>query len=125
MLFPIVLLLPIAASVALYLYLARRASSELIWRSAVIIALTLTAVRVGGVWLGRYWLEETSGWLQLPGYFMALWSLPEVLLAPGLLKQHGTGAFALLCILLGAGSSAWVFSVAFAAIKTRRGHPGA
>lgn len=41
------------------------------------IAGIVTMVRIGGTWLGQHWLEETSGWLQVPGYFLVLWSFPE------------------------------------------------
>ena len=116
MLFPTVLLIPVAASIALCFYFARLSSLARIWRSAAAVALVVTAARVGGTWLGRYWLEETSGWLQLPGYFLALWSLPEVWLAPGLLKEHGIRALVLLSVLLSVGTSAWVFLVACVAI---------
>jgi hypothetical protein len=122
MLFPLLLLAPLGASVALYAYFARRSDSPTIWRRACVIAGIVTAVRIGGTWLGRYWLEETSGWLQVPGYFLALWSLPEAWLLPGgLLRRHGIEALLLLSLGLAAGSSAWVFLTACTArIRIRK-----
>jgi len=46
----------------------------------LLIGGRLTAVRLLFLWVGTYFLSETSGWLQIPGYFMLMGTFPGALL---------------------------------------------
>jgi hypothetical protein len=69
---PMALLAPIAASVGLFLWFRRLAGRRAYWLAAGGATAFVAALRIGLMALGVYFLEHTSGWLQLPGYAMAL-----------------------------------------------------
>jgi hypothetical protein len=111
-LLPLVLLVPIAASLALYAHLVRLPSPAPVWRRAGVVALVVAGARVAGIALGWYGLQATSGWLQLPAYFLVLLSWPEVHLLPGSLRRGGMEALLPLGLLVAAGSAAWSLAIA-------------
>lgn len=120
MLFPLALLVPLAASAGIYFLFRSLAGGKGYWIAAAKAAGITAAVRIGLVACGAYLLENTSGWLQLPGYAMALCGLPEMLLMPG--RIYGSAeSMAQLAALVVAGSAAWIFALASLAARGRRG----
>jgi hypothetical protein len=119
MIFPIALLIPLAASAACFLWFRRRAGGAKYWITVAKIAGMIAAGRIGVVALGAYLLENTSGWLQLPAYFMALCGLPEIYWMPRRMwgSVEGVARFAALLI---PGSAAWTFALAALAARGRR-----
>jgi hypothetical protein len=111
MIFPVVLLLPLAASAGLYLWFRSLNTGKTYWRIVVKVAAVVAATRIGLVTIGVYVLWHTSGWLQLPAYAMVLCGLPEELL---MLRRIGPSVAVLagLSALLMAGSATWVFTIA-------------
>jgi len=76
-------------------------------------------LRIALVALGAYLLENTSGWLPLPGYAMALSGLPEIYLLPQ--PEWGTvGALASMSAVIAPGTAAWTFALAAFAARGRR-----
>jgi hypothetical protein len=111
MLFPVALLIPIGATLACFLWFRNRAVKLDYWRSAARVAGIAAGLRVGLVALGAYLLENTSGWLQLPGYAMALCGLPEIYLLPQ--RTWGTaGALTSMAVVMVPGTAAWTFALA-------------
>ena len=119
MLFPLALLVPIAASVAVYLLFTSIDAGKRYWMSAAKAAAAVAALRIALVATGAYLLENTSGWLQLPAYFMALCGLPEMILLPR--PSWGkTGTMIHLSALMVAGSAAWIFALAALAARSKQ-----
>ena len=119
MLFPVVLLVPIAASVAVYFLFTGIDAGKRYWMAAAKAAAAVAALRIALVATGAYLLENTSGWLQLPAYFMALCGLPEMALLPK--PSWGKpGTMILLSALMVAGTAAWIFALAALAARTMR-----
>lgn len=119
MIFPIALLIPVAASFGCFLWFRDRAAGAKYWQTASKVAGIVAALRIGCVALGVYFLEYTSGWLQLPGYAMALCGLPELYLMPKPTwgAPEGLARLAALNVL---GSAAWTFALAGLAARARR-----
>lgn len=123
MILPLALLIPVAASICLYLSFKTLDGGRSYWITAAVVALTIGAARIILVALGVYFLERTSGWLQLPGYAMALAGLPEWVLL-GRRTGSAIPILPVLAALLLAGSAIWVFAVAglAALAKSRARH---
>jgi hypothetical protein len=82
MLFLVVLLVPIVTSVAIYHLFVRFELGRHYWVRAAKATAIIAGLRIALVSAGAYLLENTSGWLQLPAYCIALLGLPELLLFP-------------------------------------------
>ena len=117
MFFLTALVVPLAVSVGLHVWFRRLVGGRAYWLAAVGAAAFVATLRIGFVALGGYLLEHSSGWLQLPGYAMALCGLPEALLMP---RPRSAGTLGRLAGLLVAGSAAWVFAIAIAARARQR-----
>ena len=123
MVLPCLLLFFLALSAGLYYWFYRLKTTADLWRTAARFTLALAATRTGCALLGGFILENTSSWLQIPAYFLALFALPEAALAPRLIGQPWPSPL-LLAGLLTAGSFGWVFGIAgLAALRRSRGHP--
>ena len=107
------LVMLLAASACLYLWFRRIAGGKAYWLTVAGAALGVAALRIGSVAFGRH-LLESSGRLQLLGYFMSLFGLPEAALLPRPPNQSSGGS-GMLAGLLVAGSAVWVFAIAIAA----------
>jgi len=119
MLFPVALLVPIAASVAVYFLFTGIDAGRHYWIAAAKAAAAVAGLRIALVSAGVYLLENTSGWLQLPAYFMALCGLPEMILLPR--PSWGkAGTMILLSALMVAGTAAWIFALAVLAARGKR-----
>ena len=119
MIVPFALLIPLAASAVCFLWFRGLAPAENYWITVAKVAGLLAAFRIGTVSLGAYLLENTSGWLQLPGYAMTLCGLPEVYWMPRRMWGSFEG-LARLAVLVLPGSSAWTFALAGLAARGRR-----
>ena len=118
MLFPIFLLLLLGAVYLLGRYLWTRRAS--LWRTAIITGLVLGIVRASAVLSGWWAVERTSGWLQIPGYFLAILAWPEVLLLPRQTKSLETEGYAMLGGLIFAGTLSGVLFIALVVELLRR-----
>jgi hypothetical protein len=111
MLLPIALAIPFVASLACFLWFRNFAGEASYWLRAAKVAGAVAALRIGVVALGAYLLENTSGWLQLPGYGMALCGLPEIYFLPQ--RTWGTvAAVFTMSVLIIPGAAAWTFALA-------------
>jgi|SRR5215471_12535723 len=67
----------LAAAYSFWYLAARRTSGrhgwQVMWRLAVLIA----SLRIGALWIGAA-TNHSSGWVQIPGYFLQLIGLPEI-----------------------------------------------
>ena len=119
MIFPFALLIPLAASAACFLWFHRQAGGAYYWSAAAKVAAIIGFLRISLVVLGAYFVEETSGWLQVPGYAMTLCSLPEAVWMPRTRWWSAEGISRLAALIL-AGSAAWTFALAGLAVYVRR-----
>jgi hypothetical protein len=108
----------LAASACLYLWFRRSAGGKAYWLTVAGVAMAIAILRIGSVTLGWH-LMESSGQLQVLGYFMSLCGLPEAVLMPRP-PSRSAESLGTLAVLLVAGSAAWVFAVALAARAGRR-----
>ena len=120
MLFPVSLLIPVAASVALYFWFQKQDGGKRYWLIAAAATGVVASARMGFVASGVYLLENASGWVQLPAYAMALCGLPEALLLARPIDRSAEVLIRLAALLL-AGSGAWVFAIAGLAARAK--HP--
>ena len=119
MLFLVAPLVPIAASVAIYFLFTGIDGGKRYWMAVAKAAAAVAALRIALVAAGGYLLENTSGWLQLPAYFMALCGLPEMILLPR--PSWGKpGTMILLSALMVAGTAAWIFALAALAARSKQ-----
>ena len=101
------------------LYLAGRPTSrrygrQLLWRLACLIG----AMRIGAVWLGAA-ANDSSGWVQIPGYFLQLVGLPEIYFVRSMRNAPLKWATAASMLLL-VSSFVWAASLVWVA---NRLHP--
>jgi hypothetical protein len=116
----VLLLFGLLVLAAVYLWLHFRARSpvrrhgwKFLWRAACLIGM----VRIGALWAGAA-AFQSSGWAQVPGYFLQLIALPEIYLVRGLrdrpLKWVMAGS-----VLLAATSFLWAALLAWGADRIR------
>jgi hypothetical protein len=115
MLFPVALLVPILASLIVYRWFQKQSGGTNYWAKAAAISGIVAAIRISFVSLGAYVLGNTSSWLQLPAYVMALCALPEAILMGRPVDRSWWG----LAGLLLAGSAAWIFAIAALAARAK------
>ena len=118
MIFSLVLIIPVIASVLLYRLFCGMEATRNYWATAVLIAAVIAALRIAAVAAGIFLLEAPSGWHQLPAYFMVLCGLPEMYWIPK--PSWGrTDSILHLSGLIVLGSAAWVFGLAALAARKR------
>jgi hypothetical protein len=121
MLFPVLLLVPIVASVAIYYLFVRLEPGRHYWATITKAAATIATLRIALASAGAYLLENTSGWLQLPAYLMALCGLPEMILLPR--PSWGrTETLLQLAGLIIVGTAGWICAIAALATYGKRRH---
>jgi hypothetical protein len=103
----------------LFWYLsARPATRRYGWRVLWRLALLIAALRIGALWLGAT-TSDSSGWVQLPGYFLQLVGLPEIYFVRSMRNTPMKWGMAASLLLL-AGSFVWAASLVWVA---NRVHP--
>jgi len=122
MVLPCLLLFFLALSAGVYYWFTRLKTTADLWRTAARLALALAASRTGCALLGGFILENTSSWIQIPAYFLAMLALPEAALASALIGRPWPSPL-LLAGLLTAGSFGWVFGIAGLAFLRRKRMP--
>jgi len=91
----------------------RRYGWHVLWRLAFLIA----AVRIGALWLSAT-TNDSSGWVQVPGYFLELVGLPEIYLVRSMRNTPMKWGMAASLLLL-ASSFVWAASLVWVANRVR------
>lgn len=109
----------VALGAGLYRHLRQKRDTRALWRSSIVIGLTVGITRAVLASVGWYAVEHTSG-LQIPGYLLVMFAWPEAVVFGRLPGRAPLSFYLLLSALLIASSLIALSAVAFAVQVSRR-----
>ena len=119
MLTPVILLFVAAMAVVLFRYLRAKADVRALWRSSVVIGLSVGVARAVLACVGWYGVEHTGGPLQIPAFALAMLAWPEAVVFGRHQGPVPLRVYASLGLFLIASSLVLVGGVALAVQVTR------
>ena len=109
----------LAASVLLLVWMRGAPPGKGLHRTVVLPAAALSVMRVASVWVGSALLKDGGSAWQILGYALLMLTLPEMVLVRALQRQETLWRVT-LSVLVVAGSVLWVSTIAALAIAVRR-----
>jgi hypothetical protein len=122
MVLPLIVVVYVTGLAGLYMFFQRRRGAPTFWRMTILIGLGIGIARAILASMGWYAVERTGGWLQIPGFMLAMLAWPEAAALPRSRVGRVTpGFYALLSSVLVASSALLVGAIAAVAHRVKTG----